>query len=142
MAILVDRPIEVGPRPRATTGCFINAPRGANGTSMRTRRLLVSGQEALDPALHGAPIDDKAALRKPRDHVGIAEPGAHGVADGSGEHVVGKAWCVKAVVERAVKRCWQSLHRQRRPPSGVCPSFRVRSLVHRMHGTTNPSHVM
>ncbi len=90
MAILVDRPIEVGPRPRATTGCFINAPRGANGTSMRTRRLLVSGQETLDPALHGAPIDDKAALRKPRHTVGIAEPGAHGVADGSGEHVGGE----------------------------------------------------
>ncbi len=49
----------------------------------------------------------------------------------------GKAWCEKALVERAVTRRLQSVQRQRWPPRRVCPSLRVRSLLHRMHRMTS-----
>jgi hypothetical protein len=50
----------------------------------------------------------------------------------------GKPWREKALVERAVKRRPQSLHRQRWPPKRVSPSFRVRSLPHRIHVIASP----
>ncbi len=88
--MVIDRTIDLHPRRVEPNVRRIDAPHCTNGVPMNSGSLPKPWEEAPHPALHGAPIDDKAALRKPRDHVGIAEPGAHGVADGSGDHVGGE----------------------------------------------------
>ncbi len=41
---------------------------------MGTGRLSEQWEEALDPALDGAAINDQPALGEPRDDIGVAEP--------------------------------------------------------------------
>ena len=95
---------------------------------MRARRVLEQREEALNPAENGTAVNDQAALGEPLDDVGVAQAVAHIPANGRAITSSGKPWLVKALVERAVKRRPQAVHRHRCPPSRVCPSRRVVSL--------------
>ncbi len=91
LAILVDRPVDVRPCAGKSRVRFINAPRAADRLPMRTCGGLEQWQEALDPAIDRATVNDEAALREPLDDIRIAQTIANIPAHGHGNHVVWKA---------------------------------------------------
>ncbi len=72
LAVLIDRPVDIGPLPVKASIRLINAPLYADCVAMRVGGCLEERQEALDPPIHGAALDNQTALSKPLDHIGIA----------------------------------------------------------------------
>ena len=73
LALLIDRSIAVGPSTVEAAVRFVNAPLPAYRHSMRAGSLCEKRQEALYPAVDGAPIDHDATLGESFDNVGVAE---------------------------------------------------------------------
>jgi hypothetical protein len=51
----------------------VDSPFSTNWSSVSTRSLPEQEEETLDPAIHGAAVNDEATLGKPFDNVGIAQ---------------------------------------------------------------------
>jgi hypothetical protein len=73
LALLIDRPIAVGPSAVEAAVRIVNAPLPAYRHSVRAGSLYEKRQESLYPAVDGAPIDHDATLGEPFDNVGVAE---------------------------------------------------------------------
>jgi hypothetical protein len=65
LAMLVDRTIAVGPSAVEAAIRLIHVPLPAYRPSVRASSLREQWQEALDPAVDGAPVDHDAAFGKP-----------------------------------------------------------------------------
>ncbi len=89
--ILVNRAVDVRLRPVQTRVRFINAPLRTDGTAIRTSSLLKQWQEALDPAIDRAAINNETALREPFDNVGVTQAVANIPADRQSDHVIREA---------------------------------------------------
>jgi hypothetical protein len=62
LALLIDRPITVGPSALEAAVSFIHAPLPPYRRSVRAGSLCEKRQESLYPAVDGAPIDHDATL--------------------------------------------------------------------------------
>ncbi len=82
LAVLIDGVVDVGPPPVHAGIGLIDAPFFADAMAMRPSRVLEQGQEALDPAVNGAAVNDEAALREPLHDIGVAQAVAHLPAHG------------------------------------------------------------
>ncbi len=72
LAVLIDRPINVGSANLEAHMCFISPPLSTNWSSVCTSRCRSLQQEALDPPIDGAALEDEAALGNPFDDIGGA----------------------------------------------------------------------
>jgi hypothetical protein len=62
--VLVDRTVDIR---------LINAPLGADRTSVSLRSIAEEREEALDPSIDRAPVHDQASLREPLNNIGVAQ---------------------------------------------------------------------
>ncbi len=65
LPILINRTVNVRPLAGESGVGFVDPPRCANGSSVNAGGVLEPGQEALDPPINRAPIDDQPSLREP-----------------------------------------------------------------------------
>ena len=88
LPVLVDGTLDVGPRPVQTRVRFINAPPRADWPSVHTCSCAKHRQEALDPAIDGAAVNDETTLSKPLDDIGVTQAIPDVPAHSQGDHVV------------------------------------------------------
>jgi hypothetical protein len=91
LPILIDRPVDVGPRSVQANVRFIDPPSVAERSSIRTGSFPKQREKALHPPIDGAAIHDETAFGEPLDHIRITEAIADVPADGQRDHIVGKA---------------------------------------------------
>ncbi len=88
LAILVDRPVEVGPATLQADIPCIDAPPIAEWSAIGAGGFPKQREQALDPALDGAAIHHEPAFSEPRDDVGVAEAIAHVPPHSYGDHII------------------------------------------------------
>lgn len=72
LPILINRTVDIGPAPLQTDIRLINAPVVTNGTSIEAGSFAKQREEALDPSVDRAAVNDETTLRKPFHHIGVA----------------------------------------------------------------------
>ena len=105
---------------------------------MRSRSFPEEREEALDPAVDGAPLNRETPLGKPFDNVGVAQAIAHVPAHSQGDDIIGEGMMRESTGGAGGKPSSAIVAAPPLAPSRVCPSLRIRSLSHRMHLMTDP----
>jgi hypothetical protein len=90
LAVVVDRSINVRPRPVQPRVRFINAPLRTNWASVCTCSCAEQWQEALDPAIDGASVNCETTFRKPLHDVCITQTVAGVPTHSQGNHIIRK----------------------------------------------------
>ena len=88
LAVLIDRPINVGPFPSEPRVGFINSPFLTDWPTEGPRGIPKQREEALDPPVDCAAISREATLGKSLHDIGVAQAIADIPADRKGDHVV------------------------------------------------------
>ena len=101
LALLIDRPIAVGPSAIEPAVRFIDAPLPANWSSVRAGSLHEEWQEAPHPAVDGTSVDHNPAFGEHLRNVGVTQAVADVPSDGKSDHLIGEA----AARESASRAC-------------------------------------
>ena len=90
LPIFINGAVDIRPAPLQTDICLIDAPLGANSSSVSACGIAEKWKESLDPAVDRTAINDEAPLREPLDDISITQAVPDIPADGQGNDVVGE----------------------------------------------------
>ena len=91
LAVLVDRPVAVGPATVQPAVGLVHPPARADRPPVAAGRLAQQRQVAPHPAVDRAPVDGQAALGEPFGDVGVAQAVVDLPANRQGDHLIGRA---------------------------------------------------
>ncbi len=90
LAVLVNRPVDVGPRAGKPRVCLIDPPLDADGSSVSPRSFAEKWEEALNPAVDRTAVKDETSLGEPLHDISVAQSIAHVPADSQGDDIIGE----------------------------------------------------
>jgi hypothetical protein len=91
LAILIDRPIAVGPSAIEAAVRFVNTPLPTYWPGVMAGSLHEERQESLHPAVDGASVDHDPAFGEPLRHIGVTQAVADVPPDGKSDDLIGEA---------------------------------------------------
>ena len=90
LPIFINGAVDIRPAPLQTDICLIDAPLGANSSSVSACGIAEKWKESLDPAVDRTAINDATTLGEPLHDVGVAQSIAHVPAYSQGDDIIGE----------------------------------------------------
>jgi len=91
LPILINCAVDIRPASLRRNICLVNAPFPTNWLSVSTGSLLEQREEALNPAIDGAAVNDEPTFGEPLDDVGVTQSISDVPAHGQRDYIIREA---------------------------------------------------